>query len=98
MAITINSKTTTMQVEGVYNSIKLTGNVTINNSATMDNISGNIFRANGENEEYIGSFFIGGNISVTIDNKENMELMSVVSEAVAAFAEEIEQEIINLQA
>lgn len=86
--ITVTQKTVNLQAEGQYGEIKVQGFAEIRDNQIIS-ISGSIFHQ----EEYLGSFTSGEALTLTLDNKENVNLMSTVSEAIITFASELTKEI-----
>lgn len=82
---TITSEKRHLQVEGLYDTIKLVGNAEIRESK-IESLSGSVYQADGN---YLGSFNAGINVSVNIDNKENAGLMSQIAQAVCFLLTEL---------
>lgn len=88
--IEITERKVQIQAEGVYSTIKLVGNATINQSK-IETITGSIYRT--ESSANIGSFRYEYNASISIDDKNNVNLLCEASEAVNSFIADVEAKI-----
>lgn len=86
--ITITQKTINLQAEGSYEDITIHGSAEINEKQ-INVISGSIFRENNQ----VGNFSMGSYLSVMLDDKDNANLMSSVSEAITTFCSELKTEL-----
>lgn len=93
MAITINSKSIRMQVEGIYDNVKLSGEISVDQENSINDINGSIFIE----DTYIGSFYISSNASISIDDKVNLSHLPEVAAKLPEFIEEILTQLSNEQ-
>lgn len=93
MAITINSKSIRLQVEGIYDNVKLSGEISVDQENSINDINGSIFIE----DTCIGSFYISSNASISIDDKVNLSHLPEVAAKLPEFIEEILTQLSNEQ-
>lgn len=93
MSITVTKKTITMQVEAIYEDIKLLGTVNANENRKLLEVSGSIYRVSDEEERYLGSFTLMTNLSINLDDKREISAMANIASKISSFVGEITAEV-----
>ena len=88
--VTITQKTINLQAEGQYGEIKVQGGASVAGNQ-IGQIYGSVFR----DDHPVGNFSSGDSLTITLDNKENANLMPTVSEAITTFVSELSAEILT---
>lgn len=86
--VTITQKTVNLQAEGQYGEIRVQGGIEVQENQIVS-IYGSIFK----DDNPVGNFSSGDSLTITLDNKENANLMSTVSDAIMNFVSEVTAEI-----
>lgn len=85
--VTIDSITTKVQASGVYDGVKLSG--TVNVAGSVDSLEGSVYAKTDSSEIFIGTFNVSDGVSININEKQYLGLITQVAEAISGFADEV---------
>lgn len=86
--VTITQKTVNLQAEGQYGEIMVQGGIEVQGNRIVS-ISGSIFKK----DKPVGNFSYGDSLTITLNNKENANLMAELSDAITSFVSDLTAEI-----
>ncbi len=89
--VTIDSITTRVQAEGVYDGVKLSG--TVNIADSVESLEGSIYKKTNDAEIFVGTFSVNESVSININEKQHLGLITQAAEAITGFADEVLAEI-----
>lgn len=88
--VTITQKTTNLQAEGLYGTVKLMGTVELNNNDIIVCACGSVCSKEGE---ALGNFRSDSTLSVTLNNRSDLKIISEVGVAIESFMKDVNEKI-----
>lgn len=93
--MTITNQTINVQADFETDILKLVGNAVIDQTGKITSFSGSVYKKSGEQMVYAGSFNSVQNLSITLDNRDDSELLGDIADATMAFIAELEKQFLQ---